>query len=357
MNAFLIAFFSSFVCCWLIVRYKHLHLQVSADNDFSGPQKFHKVSVPRIGGIAIAVGLFFSAALNLNGSQSFNSIFLICSIPAFCIGIAEDITKKISVSVRFFFILISAYLMTFHLDLKIHTVNISIFDLVLQLPLVGLLFTLFAITGLTNAYNIIDGFNGLSSMVGVITLIAISYICYQFHDFMVLSLSITLIGAILGFLIWNYPGGMIFLGDSGAYLIGLWVASITILLICRHPEISPWFALAINGYPVFETTFTIYRRKIHQGKSSSMPDGLHFHTLIYRRLLLKKVGQHDLFSANARTAPYLWILSILSILPAIFWYRSTYALMCVMLIFCSIYIWIYSKIVRFKLGSWIRILF
>jgi len=162
--------------------------------------------------------------------------------------------QKISVSVRFFFILISASLMTFHMDLQIHTVNISIFDLVLQLPMVGLVFTLFAIAGLTNAYNIIDGFNGLSSMVGVITLIAISYICYQFNDFIVLSLSISLIGAILGFLIWNYPSGMIFLGDCGAYLIGLWVASITILLICRHPEISPWFGLLVNIYPVLETT-------------------------------------------------------------------------------------------------------
>jgi UDP-N-acetylmuramyl pentapeptide phosphotransferase/UDP-N-acetylglucosamine-1-phosphate transferase len=357
MKTFLLSFFASFIATWLIIHYKHLHLQLSADSDFAGPQKFHNTNVPRIGGIAIAIGIFFSIALNFDSSQNIAVIFLICSIPAFAIGLLEDLTKKISISVRLLLILISAVLMAQHLNLEIYTLDIIFIDPILSIPLVGFCFTLFAITGLTNAYNIIDGFNGLSSMVGIITLIALSYVSYQFNDLLLMKLCITMIGAILGFLIWNYPSGLIFLGDSGAYLIGLWIASVTILITSRHPEISPWFALTINGYPVFETIFTIYRRKIHQGKSPGLPDGLHFHTLIYRRILSKKKNEQNILSANSRTAPYLWALSIISILPALIWYRSTIAQMCTVLIFGLIYIWTYSRIVKFKTAHWLRSFF
>jgi UDP-GlcNAc:undecaprenyl-phosphate GlcNAc-1-phosphate transferase len=357
MQNLLLAFFASFIACWLIIRFKHLHFRLSADSDFSGPQKFHKVSVPRIGGIAIAIGTLFSTAFNLNASQHETITFLICCIPAFSIGLAEDLTKKISISSRLFFIIISSALIAYHLGLQIRNVDIIFVDPILSFPIVSLCFTIFAMTGLTNSYNIIDGFNGLSSMVGIITLTAIAYLCFQFNDLFLLNLCIMMIGSIFGFLIWNYPSGQIFLGDSGAYVIGLWVATVTILLICRHPEITPWFALTINGYPILETIFTIYRRKIHQGKSPSQPDGLHFHTLIYRRFFARKSDVGNLLSANARTSPYLWTLSLVSIVPALIWYRSTIAQICALFIFSLIYIWSYSRIVKFKSARWPRIPF
>lgn len=135
-------------------------------------------------------------------------------------------------------------------------------------------------TGLANAYNIIDGFNGLASMVGIITLLAIAYMGFLFFDPTIIYLSLVMAGAILVFFIWNYPRGLIFLGDGGAYLIGFWIAALSILLTCRHQEISPWLALLINGYPILETLFTIYRRRFHQGKGPGQPDCIHFHTLI-----------------------------------------------------------------------------
>ncbi len=54
--------------------------------------------------------------------------------------------------------------------------------------------------------------------------------------------------------------------DCEAYFIGFWIALIGIMLVNRYPEISPWFALLNNAYPVMETCFTIYRRKIYQNK-------------------------------------------------------------------------------------------
>ena len=92
--------------------------------------------------------------------------------------------------------------------------------------------------------------------------------------------------------------GKIFLGDSGAYIIGFLLAILSILTVKRNPEISPWFPIAVLAYPIFETLFSIYRRKFIQKKSPLKNDGLHLHTLIYRRIT----------KGNPKTSLYIWPL-------------------------------------------------
>jgi len=358
MTGLIVAFFSSWITTLLIIRFNHLHSHLSADSDLSGPQKFHKKIVPRIGGISIATGLFLSIILKIiKTPESIVEIaLLLCAIPAFAIGLTEDLTRQISVRKRLFFTAISATFAAYILQIHIAKLDIPGIDVLFTLPFVAAVFTIFAITGLANAYNIIDGFHGLSSMVGIITLLAIAYLGFVVADTTIIFLSLVMAGAILGFFLWNYPRGLIFLGDGGAYLIGFWIATLSILLIHRHPEISPWFALLINGYPIIETLFTIYRRRIHQGKSPGQPDGIHFHTLIYRRILMNNNRDEVWFSANARTAPYLWILSALSITPAILWWQSTPILIVASLLFLLCYIWLYASIVKFRTPAWLKLL-
>ncbi len=357
MSGLLAAFFSSFIATLLIIRFKNLHSHISADSDLTGPQKFHTKIVPRIGGIAIATGLLIAILLRIKNTP--NSIIevtlLICAIPTFTIGLIEDLTKKISVRKRLFFTAISATLFVYFLQAHIVRLDIPGIDFILTIPLAGVILTIFAMTGLANAYNIIDGFNGLASMVGIITLLSIAYVGFLFADPTIVYLSLVMAGAILGFFIWNYPRGLIFLGDGGAYLIGFWIAALSILLTYRHPEISPWFALLINGYPILETLFTIYRRKIHQGKSPGQPDGIHFHTLIYRRILMNNHQDKNWFSANARTAPYAWVLAGMSITPAILWWQSTPILIGACLIFTASYVWLYASIVKFRTPKWLHL--
>ncbi|MBT8631919.1 glycosyl transferase [Polynucleobacter paneuropaeus] len=356
MLGLIAAFLTSFVLTLLIIRFKHLHQHLSADADLSGPQKFHKVAVPRIGGISIACGLFaavLTKTISLGpGHQGI--ILLICAIPTFAIGLTEDLTKKIGVKQRLLFTAVSAACFIYALGPKITSLDIPFFDLLFTIPFFGMLLTIFAITGLANAYNIIDGFNGLSSMVGIITLLALAYVAYLLGDITIIFLSLVMVGAILGFFIWNYPQGLIFLGDGGAYLIGFWIGALSVWLCFAHREISPWFALLINGYPIMETLFTIYRRRIHQNSNPGAPDGIHFHTLIYRRILQAKHFDSAL-SANARTAPYLWILAGLSITPAVLWWQSTPILIEACALFVITYVWLYSKIVRFKTPSWMHL--
>ena len=356
MLGLIVAFLASFVVTLLIIRFKHLHQHFSGDSDLTGPQKFHKTAVPRIGGISIALGLLAAILIKTFdlGLGNAELTLLACAIPTFAIGLTEDLTKKISVRQRLFFTAVSAACFIYVLGPQITSLGIPFVDLLFTIPFFGTLLTIFAITGLANAYNIIDGFNGLSSMVGIITLLAIGYVAYTLGDTTIIFLSLVMAGAILGFFIWNYPQGLIFLGDGGAYLIGFWIATLSIWLCFKYPEVSPWFALLINGYPIMETLFTIYRRRIHQNKSPGAPDGIHFHTLIYRRVLQAK--HYDSFlSANARTAPYLWILAGLSITPAILWWQSTPILIGSSVLFLISYVWLYTRIVKFKTPHWMHL--
>ena len=351
------AFFGSFLKTLLIIRYQHLHEHLSNDHDLSSPQKVHQNAVPRIGGLSILVGLICALLVLLlqkNNFPNFVIIFLLCSIPTFAIGFAEDLTKRVGVKLRLIFTAFSAALITYVIAFPITHLEIPMVDFLFAIPFFGFIFTVFAITGLANAYNIIDGFNGLASMVAVITLISITYVCFKVGDYELIPICLIMIGSILGFFIWNYPRGLIFLGDGGAYLIGFWIASISILLVSRHAEISPWFALMVNAYPIMETLFTIYRRRIHQNKNPGLPDGIHFHTLIYRRLL-KKRSQEEAFLSNARTAPYLWVLTGLSTIPALLWWNQTKMLTIASLLFIISYVWIYRRIVQFKSPSWLQL--
>jgi UDP-N-acetylmuramyl pentapeptide phosphotransferase/UDP-N-acetylglucosamine-1-phosphate transferase len=126
---------------------------------------------------------------------------------------------------------------------------------------------------------------------------------------------------------------------------------LSVLLVLRHPEVSPWFPLLLMIYPIFETLFSIYRRRFLRGVSPGLPDGIHLHTLVYKRLVRWAVGSveaKEIIRRNALTAPYLWLLSSLAMFPAMLFWRSTPILMGFTFAFAVVYIWLYRRIVRFK---------
>jgi UDP-N-acetylmuramyl pentapeptide phosphotransferase/UDP-N-acetylglucosamine-1-phosphate transferase len=360
MNATIAAFLVSLISCLLIIRYQHLHSHVTGDSDLSGPQKFHHTIIPRIGGVAIFLGLLTASLVRWfqNIPTDINLwILLACSLPATILGLAEDLTKKISVRTRLIATTCSALLAGYFLNAWINHIDVIGFDYLLVLPAFSIIFTCIAIAGLANAYNIIDGFNGLASMVAIIALLAITYVSIRVSDNSIAIAALVMVGALAGFFLWNYPRGLIFLGDGGAYLIGFWIATLSILLVSRHPIISPWFAVLVNCYPIFEALFSIWRRKIHQGKSPGQADAAHFHSLIYRRIIrwahIPGVEQQA-HMANAKTSPYLWFLSSLAVVPAVLWWQYTWLLQLSGILFAVSYIYLYIMIVKFKTPSWIR---
>ncbi len=356
MKLFVLAFFISLITTLVLIRYQHLHEKVSGDHDFSGPQKFHTYSVPRIGGVGIFLALVISAWISHSILSLEKGLLLLqiclCALPTFAIGMIEDLTKKIGVKTRLIATAVSAYMSVYFLNILITKIQIPGFDWALSISVIAIIFTVVAVTGLANAYNIIDGFNGLASMVAIISLLAIGYVAFKVNDPILASICLIVISAISGFFIWNYPRGLIFLGDGGAYLIGYLIATLSILLVNRNPSVSPWFALLVNAYPIFETLFTIWRRKVHQGRNPGLPDGAHFHSLLYRRVIrwaeVPAFKETSLYAKNAKTSPYLWFLSSLAVFPAIIWWQTTWILQCFALLFCFSYVVFYNAIVKFR---------
>src|SRR5690606_21514159 len=113
----------------------------------------------------------------------------------------------------------------------------------------------------------------------------ISYVAFQTHDTFVATAGLITAGAVLGFFVWNFPAGLIFLGDGGAYFLGFLVAALSMLLIGRNAEVSPLFPLLLCAYPLWETIFTMSRRRVVRGVAAGAPDGIHLHTLIHRRVM------------------------------------------------------------------------
>lgn len=316
MSALVLAFLTCLIVTLLVVRYSHLHDHITADHDMLGIQKFHTSPVPRIGGLGLVVGLTVAlSARALHNSEvgSFGLLLLACAMPAFCIGFLEDVTKRIGVKTRLVATAAAAMLAGYLLDAWINSLQIFGLDSFMRhYPWLVVVFTCFAVAGLANAFNIIDGYNGLSGMVGIIILGGISYVAFQLGDHAIMIAAFSMIGAILGFLLWNYPRGLIFLGDGGAYLVGFWVAELSVLLTVRHEEVSKWFPVLLCFYPIFETLFTIYRRVVISRAHPGMPDASHLHQIIYKRVVRWAVGSSapvDKMIRNALTAPYLWVLT------------------------------------------------
>lgn len=203
-------------------------------------------------------------------------------------------------------------------------------DWLLQFGAISLICTMIAIAGAANAINIIDGYNGLAAVISAMIFAGFSYVSYYLGDRLLLITSVGMIGAIVGFLVWNYPRGLIFLGDGGAYFIGFMIGAVSVLMLARHPEVSAWFPLLLCIYPVFETLFSIYRKRFLRGQSPGMPDGVHLHMLIYKRLVRWAIGSSDArhkVQRNAMTSPYLWLLTSFAVIPAVLFWQNEYLLM------------------------------
>jgi UDP-N-acetylmuramyl pentapeptide phosphotransferase/UDP-N-acetylglucosamine-1-phosphate transferase len=272
-------------------------------------------------------------------------------------GICEDITKRVAARWRLLATGVSAAAAVWWLDAILLRTDIPGIDPLIRLMPFAIALTLLCVTGVANSINIIDGFNGLASMCVLMMLLGITYVAFQVGDAFVTDVALICAGATLGFFVWNYPAGLVFLGDGGAYFLGFMVAELSVLLIGRNHQVSPIFPLLLCAYPIFETVFTMYRRRLLRGVATAQPDGIHLHTLIHRRLIRTNlaIASHERRQTvrNSMTSPYLWILCLLSIIPSVLWWDSTRVLAVFLFLFICSYVFLYWRIVRFRTPRWL----
>jgi UDP-N-acetylmuramyl pentapeptide phosphotransferase/UDP-N-acetylglucosamine-1-phosphate transferase len=344
---------------YLLVRFAPVHIAFALDGVGAGPQHFHVKSTPRIGGVAILLGTVCGAGLLAaqNVVPTTEALLLLfVALPVFLAGLGEDLHRNVRPKHRLWLSFGAAALGFLLLDAELRRLDILIVDSLLAFMPAAFLLTVFAVGGVAHAFNIIDGYNGLAAVVAIAVLGALGYVAGQVGDPLVFGMCLVMVGALIGFLVWNFPLGSIFAGDSGAYFVGFVVAQMSVLLVARNPEVSPWFPMLLCIYPVWETLFSIYRKRILRGQSPHHPDGLHLHMLVYKRVVRYRVRSrdpNDRTVRNALTSPYLWALTMTSVVPAILFWDKTWVLALACLVFAAVYCRLYWRIVKFRTPRWL----
>lgn len=340
--ATLVAVFTAALTCALILATSELHIKHTGDCTNSSHRKLHKAVVPRIGGVSLLLGLMLStvAVASFNPSLAVGLALLIaCFLPVFLVGFAEDITKRIRAASRYSAAALSALLVSMTTDLRITHVDVWGFDGLLVFPVIGIIFYVFAVASVSHAFNLIDGQNGLCAGVTIICCAALGWQSHVYELAVPMTLAMICAAANLGFLLFNFPLGKIFLGDAGAYLNGSLVAVSTVMLIEGSGELSPWYAVALLIYPIWETFFSMWRR-FKSGRSFFEPDSEHLHSLYYKAIL--KRGNSTLWTRSS--APAMWLLSAISVLASTLVAESTALCLMVIAAFGISYLLLYRHV-------------
>jgi UDP-N-acetylmuramyl pentapeptide phosphotransferase/UDP-N-acetylglucosamine-1-phosphate transferase len=340
---FLAALLASFAVCWAMLLSHRAHERLSLDDTLPGLHKVHRTPVPRIGGFGILAGVIAGALLLDQVEAQWMLLLLLAALPAFTGGFLEDLTRKVTPYSRLLFSFGAAATGYFLIDARITDLDLPYDDLLFRYEIFSFGFTLFAVGGFAHATNIIDGMNGLSGFVASAILAAIAAVAWQVGDERILAAALIVMGATLGFLVWNFPRGVIFAGDGGAYFLGFAIATLAVLLVHRNSEISPWFALLVLWYPVWETVYSMVRRRV-RGRSPADPDGLHLHTLVYRRIV--KLHERPV-ARSALTTVCMLALGLATVVPAWLFWRETWILQAFAAAFALAYLRIYRRIVKF----------
>lgn len=349
----LLALLSSAWICRLTIRLAERH-DLGRD-ETHGVQKNHVHAVPRLGGVPVFVAVVAGLLALSRATELYvvETVFLvICLLPAFGIGLVEDVTRSAGVLTRLVFTMIAAAMAWWLLGASLNRLDVGWADQLLAVHWTGpFVLTLIAAAGVSHAVNIIDGCNGLIGFFCTVVMLAIAAVAWIVGDPFVFRVSLIVATSIAGFLVWNFPYGRIFMGDSGAYLVGFLIATLSILLVVRNPDVSPWFPMLLMIYPVWETLFSMYRRAVISRTSMGRADALHLHQLIYRRIMRGGSVPEDagvIVLQNSFTSIYLWILSLMCAVFAVAMWDNTPVLIGGCLAVIGLYMAFYRRLVRFR---------
>ena len=253
------------------------------DNDLTKPQAFHELPITRSGGLATIISLcIFLEIYYLLYSVILYDYFLVC-FSMFMIGFIDDLKINIKPFERLLLMIGILFIFIYFLPIKILNIDIQFLKFFMSNHLFSSIFILICFLFVTNGANLIDGFNGLLAINLLIINIILTFINIKNGN---LDFSIFLTAQIiilLSFLLFNFPRAKIFLGDSGAYLMGSMVSLNIIITNNINPNISSFFFCTLLFYVFFEVFFSFFR-KIIQKKSPIYPDNQHLHMLSYYKI-------------------------------------------------------------------------
>lgn len=237
----------------------------------------HHGKISRIGGIAIYLAFSIGMLCFFEADRSLLGIYLTSSC-MFLIGLADDFLD-LPAKLKFLLQIGSAMLLL-HFGVQVDTLRI--FGYAITNPIICALFTITWVVGITNAINLLDGLDGLCGGMIVVVLSIVTSISIVDRRADIVSLSLVLSGAILGFLLYNAHPASIFMGDCGSLFLGCMIASISLLGFKSSTALTLAFPILILMVPIIDTFSAILRRRIHH-IPVDQADRSHMHHQLLRR--------------------------------------------------------------------------
>ena len=309
--AFLIAFMTSFMATPHTIK---LAKKLGAVDTPKDARRINKITMPRLGGLAVISGFFISVIYllivmtlenKINLRQDNNIVKLIGFVlGAFIIGITcfIDDVKGVPALIKLAAQVLAA-LVVIKAGIKIDNINIPFLNLDNASNWFYILLTLGWIVGITNALNLIDGLDGLSTGISLISCLSL-LIIFALNGSPLLSIVLitALGGALLGFLPYNFNPAKTFIGDTGSNFLGYCLSIISILGIAKtYTAIVIVAPLLVLALPILDTLSSIIRRVI-KGKSLKAiikPDANHLHHKMLKKGFSQKQAVLKLYGVTA----------------------------------------------------------
>jgi len=319
----IIFFFLGFLFNFFLIKNnKNFLLRKISDTEFRKPQAFHKFPAIRSGGITILTFLlFFSIFYGIKNNYFFSIILL--SISFFFIGFLEDIKIHTKPEIRLFYLFIISFLIIYYLNIQILNTQIEFLNNIIYYnKLFSIIFVCLCLLFITNGCNFIDGFNGLLILHAIIILVILYFVNnFNSNDLYIQNIILFFISIFISLLFFNFPKAKIFLGDSGAYIVGIILSIITIQISNLNQNITPFFFACLLFYIFLEVIFSFFRKIFILKKSPFKPDKKHLHMLIFKFL---NHSLKDQLKSNFLTSLIINIIYLIAILPILFFYKRQF---------------------------------
>ena len=253
-----------------------------------GYRSSHHVRTPALGGIAIFSGTVFSIIMWTPFGQLGELQYLLCAlIIVFLVGVRDDIMPIPAIN-KFIGQFIATVILVFKSNVGLKGFY-GLFGFYNDFPdYVMIVLSVLLIILLINAFNFIDGINGLAGSIGVLTAGVLGSWFFWVGYFEPAIVAFTLVGAVIAFLKYNYSPAKIFMGDSGAMVIGLAISVLIIQFIDRNAQLTntqyyfqaaPVIAICITIIPLFDTLRVLITRWL-RGRPLFSADRRHIHHLL-----------------------------------------------------------------------------
>lgn len=259
-----------------VARARHLY------DDVGHFRKQHDHGIPRLGGVAIFVSFTITVLLFIDKSLPISYLLTACII-LFAMGLKDDLSG-VNSSTKFMIQFVVASILVIPGDIRISSMY-GVFNITALPYIPSVILSILVIMLIINSFNLIDGIDGLAATTGIIANSTFAALFIYMNKYELAAISLAMVGAVAGFLRFNITPAKIFMGDTGALLIGLVSAVMAIRFIelskvstVKLPFIytAPALIVAVLIGPVFDT-LRVFTIRLLNKKSPFDADRNHIH--------------------------------------------------------------------------------